>query len=175
MGNTKVFEEASRQRRSRPAAPRVTGRHSFEKLTPHQRESRHRAFDAIAAMRNWDMSVTAAAKHVGTTPANVRYWAGGALEKSGSRYRATRADRLYHRMAVLSANGLADVDTRGSRVRSLVGRHWNAVRRFGVTGDVSLLLPFVSKRAGGVELASDPAQIEEYFRRGEVSVDDIYI
>jgi hypothetical protein len=126
-------------------------------------------------MRAKGLSLRAAAEFVGTTPDSVRRYANEALVKEGGRYYATVSDRAYQRMSVLSVEGLVDIDTRGSRVRSLVGRHWNAIRRFGVTGDVSVLAPFKGRRAGGVELASDPDLIEEYLRQGEVDIDDIYV
>ena len=153
---------------------RITGRASYENLTPSQREARHRAFEAVGEMRAQGLALRAAAEFVGTTPATVRRYAGGSLVKVGSRYRPTKTDRAYQRMSMLSNDGVADVDTRGSRVRSLIGRHWNAVQRFGVTGDVSHLAPFVAKRVGGVELATDPDLIERYLLQGELDIDDIY-
>ena len=154
---------------------RVTGRTSYERLTPSQREARHRAFEAVGEMRAQGLSLRSASEFVGTTPATVRRYAGELLVKEGRRYRLTESDRIYQRMSVLSVDGVADVDTRGSKVRSLVGRHWNAVQRFGLTGDLSYLTPFVTKRVGGVELATDPDLIEEYLRQGEMDIDDIYV
>lgn len=153
----------------------VRGRKDYERLTPEEQEARHRAFEAVGEMRSRGLSLRAAAQFVGTTPNAVRRYADDALVKEGGRYYATVSDRAYQRMSVLSVNGVVDVDTRGSRVRSLVGRHWNAIRRFGASGDVSYLKPFEGKRAGGVELATDPDLIEEYIRQGEVDIDDIYV
>jgi hypothetical protein len=155
--------------------PEVRNRRSYEALSPSQREARHRAFDAIYEMRSTGVSLQEAARRSGTTPAAVKSYAGEALEKEGPRYRATRSDRSYQRMAVLSHEGVTNVDTRGSRVRSTIARHWNAIGRFAGTGDVSVLAPFRGKRVGGVELATDIAVIEEYLRRGEVDIDDIYL
>ena len=152
----------------------LRGRRDYERLSPAEQEARHRAFEAVGEMRSRGLSLRAAAEFVGTTPDSVRRHADDALVKEGGRYYATVSDRAYQRMSVLSVNGVVDVDTRGSRVRSRVGRHWNAVKRFGVTGDVSYLKPFEGKRAGGVELATDPDLIEEYIRQGEVDIDDIY-
>lgn len=165
---------AKQTRRSVPAPLHLRGRRDYERLSPSEREARHRAFEAVGEMRSRGLPLHAAAKFVGTTPASVRHYADEALVKEDGRYYATISDRAYLRMSVLSRQGLVDVDTRGSRVRSLVGRHWNAVRRFGVTGDVSVLRPFEGKRVGGVELATDPDLIEEYIRQGEVDLDDIY-
>jgi hypothetical protein len=153
---------------------KVRGRRDYDHLTPSEQESRHRAFESISEMRSRGLSLRAAADFVGTTPDSVRRYADNALVKENGRYYATVSDRTYQRMSVLSVDGVADIDTRGSRVRSLVGRHWNAIRRFGATGDVSLLKPFTGRRVGGVELASDPDLIEEYIRQGEIDLDDIY-
>jgi general stress protein YciG len=38
-----------------------------------------------------------------------------------------------------------------------------------------VVAPFQGKRVGGVELATDPDLIEEYGRRGELDIDDIYV
>jgi hypothetical protein len=153
----------------------VRNRREYEALSDRERETRHRAFDAIHEMRRGEISLSEAARRAGTTPLSVHRYAGDLLTREGSSYRATASDRSYQRMAVLSTEGLVDVDTRGSRVRSMVGRHWNAIGRFAGTGDVRVLEPFRGKRVGGVELASDVDTVEEYLRRGEINVDDIYL
>jgi hypothetical protein len=162
------------KQRSGPSPKSVRGRKDYERLTPEEQEARHRAFEAVGEMRSHGLSLRAAAAFVGTTPNAVRRYADEALVNENGRYYATVSDRAYLRMSVLSVDGVRDVDTRGSRVRSLVGRHWNAVRRFGATGDVSALRPFTGRRVGGVELATDPDLIEEYIRQGEIDIDDIY-
>jgi hypothetical protein len=120
-------------------------------------------------------SLTRAAKEAGTTPASVKRWAPELLVKERGRYKRVPTDRRYQLMSVLSTEGVVDVDTRGSRVRSLIGRHWNAIRLYGAIGDVAVLAPFKGKRVGGVELESDPDRVEEYLRQGELDVDDIYV
>lgn len=153
----------------------VKGRREYEDLTPAQREDFNLAFDAIAEMRRSGASLTAASKLAGTTPVVIHAYAGDLLVKEGGRYYTTSSDRRYRRMTVLSTEGLVDVDTRGSRVRSTISDHWRSVRRYGAIGDVALLEPFDGVRVGGVELATDPDQIDEYLRRGEADIDDIYV
>lgn len=126
-------------------------------------------------MRDRDLGLAPGAAAVGTTPANVKRYAGEALVKERGRYHATPSDRSYHRMSVLSTRGVVEVDTRGSRVRSLIGRHWNAIRLYGAIGDTTLLAPFNGRRVGGVELATDLDQIDDYLSQGELDVDDIYV
>lgn len=156
--------------------PRVVrGRADFEKLTPSQREARHRAYEVIGEMRNNGLSLRGASHRVGTTPETVRRYASEALEKDGRRYRATPSDRSYQRMSALSTEGLRDIDVRGSWARSLIGQHWSAIGRFAATGEVLVLAKFEGKRVGGIALATDPDLIEEYLRQGELDIDDIYV
>ena len=167
---------ASASRGRVPVVPkRIRGRADFERLNAAQREARYRAFEAIGLMRSRGVSLRVAAHAVGTTPETVRRYGSEALSREGRRHVAIRSDRMYHRMSVLSVTGLVDVDTRGSRIRSLVGKHWNAVHRYAATGDVSLLQQFQGMRIGGVELANDPDLVEEYLRQGGLDIDDIYV
>jgi hypothetical protein len=163
------------ERRRKVALKVVRGRSEYQRLNPREREARHRAFEALSEMRNEKVSLRTAARRSGTTPETVRRYAGGSLMRQGRRYVPTSSDRSYQRMSVLSSAGVVDVDVRGSRARSLVGRHWNAIQRFAATGDVGVITPFEGKHVGGAELASDPDQIEEFLRRREIDIEDIYI
>jgi hypothetical protein len=144
-------------------------------LSPSEREDYHRSFEVVAEMRREGVSLHAASRRAGISPSTARRYAGDLLVKEGRRYYPTPSDRSYQRMSVLSTEGLRDVDTRGSRTRSLIAGHWNALNRFAATGDVAVLRPFEGKRVAGVELATDPDQVEEYLRRGELDIDDIYV
>jgi len=161
--------------RHNPLPRWVRGREDYLRLRPTERQARHRAFDALREMRISDLSLTAASRRAGTTPETVRRYAGSSLTQTGRRYQAKQSDRDYQRMAVLSTEGLVDVDVRGSAKRSLVARHWNAVRHFGATGDIYQLRRFAGRFVGGFELASDPDDVEEYLARGEPDFDDIYV
>lgn len=77
-------------------------------------------------------------------------------------------------MAVLTANGAVDVTLRNSRQRTLVGEHWNAVRRFVNTGDATALAKFRGIQVAGVDFETDLAAIEAWGRIGEIDLDDIY-
>jgi len=153
----------------------VRGRADFERLSPSEREARYKAFEALGHMRSDKLSLRAAARTAGTTPETVRRYAGDSLIRPGHRYVATASDRSYQRMSVLSPDGVVDVDVRGSRARSMVGQHWNAITKFAATGDAGALSPFAGKRVGGAALATDPDQIEEFLRRREIDIDDIYV
>ena len=172
MANSRDYQA---ERRRRTVLKTVRGRSEYEHLQPREREARHKAFEALNEMRSQKVSLRVAARRHGTTPETVRRYAGDSLVRQGRRYMPTSSDRSYQRMSVLSNDGVVDVDVRGSRARSTVGRHWNAIQRFAATGDVGVLTPFAGKRVGGAVLATDPDQIEEFLRRREIDIDDIYI
>jgi len=163
------------ERRRRTVLKVVRGRTDYEQLRQTEREARHKAFEALSDMRSERISLRVAARRHGTTPETVRRYAGNSLVRQGRRYVPTPSDRSYQRMSVLSNEGVVDVDVRGSRARSAVGRHWNTIQRFAATGDVRVLTPFEGKRVGGAVLTTDPDQIEEFLRRREIDIDDIYI
>jgi hypothetical protein len=169
------IRDYSAERRNRTLPRKVRGRAEYERLMPAEREARHKAFEALSEMRSEKVSLRVAARRHGTTPETVRKYAADSLVLQGRRYVPTPSDRSYQRMSVLSPEGVVDIDVRGSRARSMVGRHWNAIQRFAATGDVGALTPFAGKRVGGAVLATDPDQIEEFLRRGEIDIDDIYI
>jgi hypothetical protein len=152
----------------------VTGPAGWRRLPEASKDARHRALDALARMRAEGLTLTAAAADAGTTPATVRRYAGTALTRDGGLWRASPADRLYRRMAVYGPHGRVDVDVRGSRAASLIGRHANAIGRYLATGDPSYLAPFIGTRIGGVELLTDPNRIEQLAARRELDIDDIY-
>src|SRR5437762_7153010 len=104
---------------------------------------RVRAFEALRLMRNERLSRSAAARAVGTTPRTMERYVGPALTRDeAGRYRARPTDRLARPVRVLTTEGPKDLILRGSRVASVVGRHWNAVHRFLGSGDVSALNAF---------------------------------
>ena len=92
----------------------------------------------------------------------------------GRRYRAAAVDRIYRRMVVLTPEGRREVDVRSSRQASRVAAHWNAVDAYLRTGDGRGLRRFRGLQVGGAVLVSDPAQTEEFARRGELAIEEIY-
>ena len=120
-------------------------------------------------------SIKRAAREAGTTPETMRRYVGDALEIRRGRLVATKSDRLYRRMSVLTPDGRREVGTRGSEAAKTIAAHWNATEHYLATGDTKPLAKFKSKRPGGVELATRPSQIEQHWTRGEMDLDDIYV
>jgi len=159
---------------ARRAPRRVTGPASYESLRPAAQEARFRALDALSQMRNDNMSLTAAAHASATTAKTVRRYAGAALTQHGRRTVASTTDRLYRRMVVLAPDGRREVDVRSSAQASRVGAHWNAIDAYLRTGDTKALRKFTNTKIGGLPLATSLGPIEDYARRGELAIDDIY-
>ena len=63
---------------------------------------------------------------------------------------------------------------RGSRSASLVGEHWSAIGHYLNTDDDSRLRALEGKTVAGIPLETDPGLIDEWERRGELEIDDIY-
>ncbi len=159
----------------RRAPKPVRGVRELANLSPIERETRRAAFDALNRMRGEGISLSRAAHKAGTTPEAVVRHTGPALERSGSRYLARPSDRLFRLVKVLGEDGVEhEVPLRGSRVASAVGEHWSAVRHYLETGDDSRLRKLRGKRVAGITLETDPAAIDQWERRGELEIEDIY-
>jgi hypothetical protein len=158
---------------SRGVGP-VRGYRAWNALSSSAKAAQHRALDALRRMRTDHLSLPAAARAAGTTPATVRRFAQPALTTAAGRTVATPADRLYRRMSVLTPEGRQDIDVRGSRAAAKVSAHWNAAEHYLATGDTSRLDKFAGVRVGGAELATRPSDVERHWTRGELDIDDIY-
>ncbi len=144
-------------------------------LHPSELEGRRRALEGLAYMRREGLTLTEAAKRAGTTPAAMLRHAGPALDRDGGGYRARPGDRLLRVMSVLGQGGVEhQVPVRGSRRASLIGAHWSAIGHYLRSGDDRRLRRFQGKRVAGIWLETDPDAIDEWARRGELEVEDIY-
>lgn len=153
----------------------VRGPRDLRELSVAEQEARARALETVSRMRSHDLSLTEAARQAATTPATVRRWAGASLVSEGRRVRVRPGDRLYRRMRVVGWDGPVVVDVRGSRVASLVGRHWDALGWYLSTGDASRLEDLRGARVGGIEVLTDLQRIKELARAGEPhSFESIY-
>jgi hypothetical protein len=172
LARRKGFRSWAAQQRA-PRTVRRTG--ELEVLHPSEREARRAALDALTYMRRENLSLTAAADRAGTTPAAVLRHAGPALEQKSGRYMVRPGDRLLRVMSVLGQQGLVHgVEVRGSRAASLVGEHWSAIDHYLRTGDDSRLAAMDGKSVAGIPLETDPYAIDDWERRGELEIEDIY-
>jgi hypothetical protein len=172
LAGRKGFSSWYAQQRA-PRRVRRTG--ELAVLHPVEREARRAALDALTYMRGEGLSLSQAARRAGTTRAAVLRHAGSALEREGGRYHVLAGDRLLRPMAVLGEGGVEHaVEVRGSRAASLVGEHWSAVGHYLRTGDESRLHRLAGKSVAGVALETDADAVDEWARRGELEIEDVY-
>ena len=159
-----------------PRAPlRIRTRRDFDALTPIQHQRRVQAAAVVSAMRDDPtLSLRRAANREGLRPEMVVQYARDALERSGARWTVTPADRMPFLMRISSTDGVVERMVRGSRSRTVIGRHHNAIGQYLATGDTTVLEPFVGRRVAGVTLETDPGRLEEQFMRAELEFLEIY-
>ncbi|MFN0153440.1 MAG: hypothetical protein ACKVUT_03595 [Gaiella sp.] len=143
-------------------------------MSPRELQGYRRSLEVGEYMRR-GLSLTAASRKVGINLVVARAWIAPALFREGRRWRIRPTDRLLRLMVVLGEGGVEHgVFVRSSRVASLVGEHWSAIGHYLDTSDESRLVPLSSKRVAGIELLTDPSEIEMWDRRGELNVEDVY-
>lgn len=143
----------------------------LDSLPESARRSRQAALETLSMMRSENLPLGRAARRTGVSPSVVKFWAGDALEPSGS---PKAGDRLLRQMVILSEGRRVAVDVRGSRQAAAVSAHWNAVSRFLETGDVRLLAKFEGRTVAGHVLETDPDVLEEIALSGGLQFEDIY-
>jgi len=81
----------------------------------------------------------------------------------------------FDRMRVLTDEGVIDTVVLTDDVASTVGRHWNAINHYRLTGDTGRLAEFEDERINFHRLLTDPDAIDDWERRGDLDdLDSIY-
>ncbi len=177
LARAKGFTSWSAQQRAtrRAGSPEAIGR-----LRPAERQARDRALETVQVMRRDGLSLSRAARQVGTTPNAVRRHAGRALEQTArGRYRAKPYDRLLRQMRFLTAKGVTVLSVRDSRSAAKLARYMSAVDHYLRTGDDRLLRRFrgqgiwVEKRFRPFLTDLDP--LDRLADAGEVSFEELYV
>ena len=107
--------------------------------------------NAIARMRKEGISLRKAAQEGKVSPRTVIKRAFSALRKGKSgRYVAKTSDRLIRPLMIPTPEGSTEIEVRGLKAASLLGRYWAAVHKYYETGDKS-----VQKFSGEFVTATD--------------------
>ena len=155
-------------------APKKVAPKRVKELRKHEREGRSKAFRVLSRVRRGE-SRTAAERAEHTTHNTVDRWVGADLTRGPSgRVVATPSDRHSRGMDVLTIDGLQNLDVRSSRKRSLVSRHWSAVNAYVNHGELGPLRALQGQSVAGHLLECDYDAIDEWSRRGELEIEDIY-
>ena len=155
-------------------APKKVVPKRVRELRPAEREGRQKAFRVLSRVRR-GQTLTAAARAEHTTRNSVEKWVGTQLGRGpGGRVVATPSDRISRGMDVLTVDGLQNLRVSSSRQRSLVASHWNAIRAYRDHGKLQPLRTFQGKGVAGQLFECDYDVIDEWARRGELEIEDIY-
>ena len=102
-------------------------------------------------MRKEGTSLRVASRGAKVSPKTVLKTASSALRKNQSgRYKAKTNDRLIRTLMIPTPKGPQEINIRGLRAASLLGRYWIAVHKYYETGDKS-----VQKFSGEFVTATD--------------------
>ncbi len=166
------FRSRAQQRRH---PRRARNRADVDALPLAAQEARLASFDAMANWRSRSgVTIDDVAAEAGTNPDAMKWFGIDAVYREGGKWRVTRADRLLRTMRVNSRGDVVVVDVRGSRKASELGAYHAAVYRYLHTGDDDALQRFAGKSVAGVPYETNGDALEEMWRRGDLSVEDIY-
>jgi hypothetical protein len=138
-------------------------------------EAKKRAFDAIARMRRFKVSIDAAAREAGTTSATVRKYLPAALRRSKSgRWEATKSDRYIRPVRLPDVFGPATVDARGFKQAQLASAYLASLNRWRKTGKAYELAPFHGKKIGNFKLITASRTLKALDDAGLLQIDSLY-
>ena len=154
--------------------PKKVAPKHVKQLRSAERVGQRKALAVLSRVRRSESLTSAlAAEH--TTRNTVEKWVGQELARSSSgRIAATPSDRLGQTMQVLTVDGLRELDVRSSRKRTLVSRHWSAINAYVNHGELRPLRALQGQSVAGQLLECDYDAIDEWARRGELEIEDIY-
>jgi hypothetical protein len=162
---------------------RVRGPNDLAKLSPTQRELFANSAEVVTEARRRGTTIDHEVKRlraqgVRVSRASVHRYFGHDLQRGpGGWLRPKQADRSYHGdLRIISTQGIVTRPVRGSRARSLVAEHANAVQRYlhGDDPEGEGLVRFEGKRVAAVELETDLDRLDLLQRSGEIDFLDLY-
>lgn len=153
----------------------------FKPVSKLQHERQRRVLDALAVKRKHpELSLTAAARRVGTTVKTIRRYVPSVLEERSGRIDVKRTDRIPRTLEFLTPKGPIPVTVGNSRDASRIAKHRNAVRQAIITFgyDTKRLEKFAGKsvRANGqiYPFITDYPTLERLARAGALNTLDLY-
>lgn len=138
-------------------------------------EAKQRAFHAVARMRRDGLSIGAASREEGTTPATIRKYLPAALRRSKSgRWVATKSDRYVRLVSLPGAHGPVTVPARGSKEAQLASAYLASLSRWARTEKAYELAPFHGKKIGQFELVTASRTLKALADAGLLQIDSLY-
>jgi hypothetical protein len=113
----------------------------WDSSSPEQRSARVRSLEALRLLRG-GKSLYASAKLLGISVKAVRQNLGKILYKRHRRWKARQTDRIERGLTIYEKGKLRNIIVNDSQVATLVGEHFNAVKKALISGDASPLEPY---------------------------------
>ena len=113
-------------------------------LSPSEKDTMENALKVLSLVRRGKKSFNQASKEVGLSKETILKYT-NAFKKEGNHWKAKRFDKINRIMDIYENGKIVSIDTKDSRVASLIGKYGNAVKKYLNTGDASDLLKFKGK------------------------------
>ncbi len=164
-----------RKRRATPRRGSARARKTQLPISDRSFEARNRALHAVARMRHDGMSLEAAAREEGTTPATVKKYLPAALRQSKTgTWVATKSDRYIRHVTLPGPHGPVTVLARGSHEAHLASIYLASLARWARTEKSYELAPFHGKKIGGFELITAARTLSPLRDAGLLQLDSLY-
>jgi len=138
-------------------------------------EATKRSDDAIARMRRHHLSLEAASREAGTTPATVLKRRPAALRRSKTgRWVATKSDRYIRLLSLPGTHGPVTVRARGSEEARFASAYLASLTRWARTEKAYELAPFHGKKVGDFELITAARTLRPLRDAGLLQLDSLY-
>jgi hypothetical protein len=138
-------------------------------------EAKKRAFHAIARMRGDGLSIEAASREEGTTPATVKKYLPAALRRSKSgRWVATKSDRYIRLIRLPDVHGPTIVPAHGFKEAQFASAYLASLNRWARTEKAYELAPFHGKKIGNFKLITSSRTLKALADAGLLQIDSLY-
>jgi len=138
-------------------------------------EAKQRAFHAVARTRHDHLSIEAASRDEGTTPATIKKYLPAALRRSKSgRWVATKSDRYVRLLSLPGPHGPVIVRARGSKEAQFASAYLASLSRWARTEKPYELASFHGKKVGNFELVTASRTLKALSDAGLLQIDSLY-
>jgi hypothetical protein len=143
------------------------------------RNTLDRVNSVVRRMRSDGLSLRKAAQESRVAPRTVLKQATSALRRTKSgRYAAKKNDRQVRLLMIPTPQGPTEIEVRGLKAASLLGRYWAAVHKYYETGDKSVEKfngEFITAADGTkYPLLTDPDVLDSLGSAGVLSFESLY-
>jgi len=126
-------------------------------------------------MRRDCLSISAASRDAGTTPATIKKYLPAALRRSKTgRWVATKSDRYTRFLSLPGPQGPVTVRARGSKQAEFASAYLASLARWAKTEKSYELAPFHDKRIDDFELVTDSVTLQALRDAGLLQLDSLY-